>query len=68
MKHKDKQQLHQSSTPELSKKLTSLQKKLAEVHLNITAGKEKNLHAGTNIRHQIAIIKSLINQKKGVTK
>lgn len=64
MKSQDKAKLHQSSVTELQSQLANLRRQLVQTRHLIQIGKEKNLKSASNLKHQIAIIKTIISQKQ----
>lgn len=64
MKTKEVKDLRTKTIVELEKLLTDKKKDLEKVLLDMVTGKEKNLKKGKNIRHEIARVLTLINEKK----
>ncbi len=64
MKKNDKAKLHQSTIDQLQDQVAKLQIEVVKTNQEIKIGKQTNLKAAKNLRHQIAIIKTLITQKQ----
>lgn len=64
MKPDQKSKLHQSNLAELLQQLSQLQQELATTRQLIKLGKEKNTKKTSAIRHQIAVIKTIVTQKE----
>lgn len=64
MKRNDKQKLHQSSVAELHKQLDQLQLEQIKTRNELKLGKLNNTKVARNMRGQIAIIKTIIQQKE----
>lgn len=62
MKKTDIQKLRALNPPELEQKTRQLEYEIAKTKLAIKAGKEKNLKKANHLRHELAVIKTLLNQ------
>lgn len=67
MKSEAKQKLHQSTLADLIEQKQKLSQELVKISPEIQLNRIKNLKQAKNIRHQIAIISTLITQKKLTT-
>jgi ribosomal protein L29 len=63
MKIKDKAKLNQLSGKELTAKLAALQTELVAARMQLRLGKAKNTRQGTQIRRDIARLKTLITKQ-----
>ncbi|OGV89207.1 50S ribosomal protein L29 [Microgenomates group bacterium RBG_19FT_COMBO_39_10] len=64
MKNKEKQELHQKTIVQLQKEIGKVEEKLAELRLELKAGKLKNFHQLMNQRHQLAFLKTILREKE----
>lgn len=63
MKRQDINKLHSATKKELQSKLEELQKNLVQEKMNISLGNQKNTSIATNIRRDIARIKTIIHNQ-----
>ena len=63
MKRQDINKLHGATEKELQSKLEELQKSLVQEKMNISLGNQKNTSIATNIRRDIARIKTIIHNQ-----
>ena len=68
MKTNEIVKLKTMKTEELNEKLVGLQKQLVDVRLQLKLGREKNLHAKSNISRDIARIKTTIREQELIEK
>lgn len=64
MKGKDKKVLHTKTQAELTSLLREKQSVLAKTRMEQLINKAKNIHAGTNLRREIAIIESILRERE----
>lgn len=64
MKTKELRSIINKSKAELEKTLSDKRTDLDKVRLDMSAGKEKNLKRLKSLRHEIAQLLTLLNQKK----
>ena len=63
MKRQDISKLHGATKKELQSKLEELQKNLVQEKMSISLGNQKNTSIATNIRRDIARIKTIIHNQ-----
>jgi large subunit ribosomal protein L29 len=63
MKKQDISKLHQATKKELESKLEELQKQLVQERMNIKLGNQKNTSITTNIRRDIARVKTILKNQ-----
>jgi ribosomal protein L29 len=63
MKRQDINKLHAATNKELQAKLEELQKSLVQEKMNISLGNQKNTSITTNIRRDIARVKTIISHQ-----
>ncbi len=63
MKRQDINKLHSATKKELESKLEELQKNLVQEKMNISLGNQKNTSIATNIRRDIARIRTIIHNQ-----
>ena len=63
MKTQDKVKLHQLTPANLKAQLDDLEQQLVDTRLKLAAGRLKDIHAATKIRHHIAAVKTILHQK-----
>lgn len=68
MKTNDKKKLHSLKIEELERKLQEEQQKLVELRMQKAVGKMKDFHAYAKKRKDIAVIATIIRNKKLVGK
>lgn len=66
MKKKDLNDLKTKSVQDLNKKFSEIEKNKVNELLELKMGKTKNVHAGRNIRKDIAKIKTIIAMKQNL--
>jgi len=64
MKRSQKKELRQKSLAELGSILADKQKKLVEARFKLAQGQLKNVHLVTKIRDEIAVIKTMMTEKR----
>lgn len=63
MKRQDITKLHHETSKELAGRISAMQKDLVETRMNISLGKEKNLKRMSNLKTDIARIKTILHAK-----
>ena len=64
MKGKDKKALHTKTQAELTSLLREKRRELTKMRMEQLINKVKNVHAGTNLRREIAVIESIVREKE----
>ena len=64
MKRSQKKELRQKSLAELGSILADKQKKLVEARFKLAQGQLKNVHLVAKIRDEIAVIKTMMTEKR----
>lgn len=64
MKQNDKKVITSSSKAELVKKAKDVQNQMRAEYMKRITGEVKNVHSMRTLRHQLAIIKTVLQQKK----
>lgn len=67
MKQQDKEKLKAKSVEELQSELEKKKKKLLEAKFKLTQDKLGNVHLPNKLRKEIAIIKTIMTEKKSKT-
>ena len=64
MKRKDRDELRGSDGKALLKKITDLKKQIGVVRQNLVTKEVKNRHEGKTLRAKLAVMLSILNEKK----
>lgn len=64
MTNQDKQKLHQSTIAELRQQLNQLNHDLVNKRQEVKLGRSKNTKATHNLRNQIVVIKTILQEKQ----